>query len=225
MCHEVKEVYIQPGVHGVYQVNGLVCPVDLKKNVFTTAVIDNQNPRSATAESSFQGTTISVFQHADYQLSLPSFRVDTNNSGRRKQDKLPVSYTDIQPTVPGKPEPPVSSEIDPDSFFRDGSASAHPNEWLLKLVTEPEDLKNQMSFLENFSRTSDTVFKTSSHLLPFITEPVTAPATVRNTANMVKAITENINPGQPVVITADQPVYALGKQLQWIFPDEFRDFV
>ena len=70
-----------------------------------------------------------------------------------------------------------------------------------------------------------TVFKTSSHLLPFITELVTAPATVRNTANMVKAITENINPGQPVVITADEPVYALGKQLQWIFPDEFRDFV
>ena len=130
MCHEVKEVYIQPGVHGVYQVNGLVCPVDLKKNVFTTAAIDNQNPRSATAESSFQGTTISVFQHADYHLSLPSFRVDANNSGRRKQGKLPVSYTDFQPTVSEKPEPTVSSDIDSDSFFLDGSASAHPKEWL-----------------------------------------------------------------------------------------------
>ena len=116
-------------MHGVYQVNVLVCPVNLKKNVFTTAAIDNQyhNPRSATAESSFQGKTISVFQHADYHLSLPSFRVDTNNFGRRKQDKLPVSYTDIQPTVPGKPKAPVSSDIDPDSFFRDGSASAHLN--------------------------------------------------------------------------------------------------
>ena len=80
-----------------YQANGLVCPVDLKNNVFTTAPIDtlDHNPNSATAESSFHGTTISVFQYADYQLSMHSFRVDANNSGRRKQGKLPVSHTDI----------------------------------------------------------------------------------------------------------------------------------
>ena len=127
-----------------YQANGLVCPVDLEKNVFTTAAIDNldHNPRSATSESSFHDTIISVFQHADYHLSLLSFRVDANNSGRKKQGKLPVSYTDIQPTVSGKPEPPVPSDIDPDSFFLDGSASLHPNEWLLKLATEPEDVKD-----------------------------------------------------------------------------------
>ena len=82
-----------------------------------------------------------------------------------------------------------------------------------------------MSFSAYFSRTSDTVFKTRSHLLPLITETVTAPATVLYAANMVKATTENVNPGQPVVITADQPLYALGKQLPWIFTDEFRDFV
>ena len=115
-----------------YLANGLVYPVDLKKNVFITASIDNlyHNPSSATAESSFHGTTTSVFQHADYHLSLPSFRVDANNSGRRKQGKLPVSYTDFKPTVSEKPEPTVSSDIDPDSFFLDGSASAHPKEWL-----------------------------------------------------------------------------------------------
>ena len=54
-------------------------------------------------------------------------------------------------------------------------------------------------------------FKTSNHILPIITEPVTAPTTVSHASNMVKAITENVNSGQPVVITADQPVYALGK--------------
>ena len=210
-----------------YKASGLVCTVILEKNVFIAAAIDNlyHNPSSATAESSFHGTNIPVFQHADYLLSLPSFRVNANNSGRRKQGKLPASYTDIQSTVLGKPKPPVSSDIDPVLFFLDGSTSSHPNEWLLKLATESEDLKDQMSFSTYFSRTSDTVFKTRSHLMPLITEPVTDPATVRHTANMVKAITENVNPGQPVVITADQPVYALGKQLQWIFPDEFRDFV
>ena len=82
-----------------------------------------------------------------------------------------------------------------------------------------------MNFSVYFSRNSNTVFKTSSHLLSLITEPVTAPATVRHPANMVKGITENVNPGHPVVIIAHQLVYALGKQLQRIFPDEFRDFV
>ena len=100
-------------VYMEYQASGLVCPVDLKKNVFTTAAIDNLylNCSSATDESSFHGTTPLVFQHAGYHLSWPSFRVDANNSGRRKQGKRPVSYTDIQPTVPGKPEPPISSDI------------------------------------------------------------------------------------------------------------------
>ena len=82
-----------------------------------------------------------------------------------------------------------------------------------------------MSFSAYFSRTSDTVFKTSSHLLPLITEPVRVPVTTYHAANMVKAIAENVNPSQPVVITADQPVYVVKKQLQWIFPEEFRDFV
>ena len=89
-------------VYMEYRANSLVCPVDLKKNVFTTVATDNldHNPSSATAESSFHGTTISVFQHANYHLSLSSFRVNTNNSGTRKQSKLPVSYTDTQQEFP-----------------------------------------------------------------------------------------------------------------------------
>ena len=210
-----------------YQAMGLVWPLHLKKNLFTTAAIDNEghNTSSATAESSFHGTTMSVIQHADNHLSLLSFRVDANNSGRRKQGRLPVSYTDVQPTVLGKLEPPVSSDIDPDSFFLDGSTSALPNKWLLKLATETEDVKDRMSFLGYFSRTFDKVFKTSNHLMPLITEPVKAPATVHHAANMVKSITENVNSAQPVVITLYQTVYDLGKQLQWIFPDEFRNIV
>ena len=52
--------------------------------------------------------------------------------------------------VSENPEPPVSSDIDPDSFFLDGSASVHPNEWLLKLAAEPEDVKHRISFLAYF---------------------------------------------------------------------------
>ena len=194
--------------------------------MFTTAAINSLDHNLSSATASFHGTAILIFQHADYHLSLPSIRIDVNNSGWRKPAKLPALYTDIQPTVSGKPKPPVSSDIDTDSFFLDGSASAHRNEWLLKLENEPEDVKDRrMSFLVYFSRTLDTVFKKSSHFLLLITEPVIAPATVHDAVNITKAITENFNPGQPAVLTADQSVYTLGKQLQWIFPGEFRDFV
>ena len=47
-----------------YAVEGIVCPPSLKPNVFTTDAIDNidHNPSSTTAEGSFHGTGISLFQ-------------------------------------------------------------------------------------------------------------------------------------------------------------------
>ena len=48
-----------------FEKEGFVSPPHMEKNVFTTAAIDNldHNPTSVTAESSFHGTTISIFQH------------------------------------------------------------------------------------------------------------------------------------------------------------------
>ena len=48
-----------------YQLNNVVCPPSLKICVFTTAAVDNidYNPSSKTAEESFHGTGISLFQH------------------------------------------------------------------------------------------------------------------------------------------------------------------
>ena len=88
------------------------------------------------------------------------------------------------------------------------------------MANEPEDVKDQMSFSVYFSRTSDTLFKTSSLFLLLTTEPVTDPA-----ANITKAITEKFSPGQEVVLTADNPVHTIRKQLQWMFPDECSDSV
>ena len=59
--------------------------------------------------------------------------------------------------------------------------------------------------------------------MPIISEPVTAPATVPHAAYIVKKITNKVNPGQMTVINCDQAVYCIGKQLQWMFPDEFND--
>ena len=52
-----------------YESEGLVCPLQLRKNVFTTAAMDNldQNPSSTTAFDSFHGTAISLTRHVSHE--------------------------------------------------------------------------------------------------------------------------------------------------------------
>ena len=48
---------------------------------------------------------------------------------------------------------------------------------------------------------------------------------VKHCMMLVGKIVSTINSHQDLVITADQPVYALGKQDQWMYPDRFKNFV
>ena len=43
--------------------------------------------------------------------------------------------------------------------------------------------------------------------------------------DLIQQLTEKQNPGKNPVITADQPVNALGKQIQWIHPEKFKDII
>ena len=47
-----------------YQTENVVCPLELRKELFTVAAVDNidHNPSSTTAKDSFHGTGISLFQ-------------------------------------------------------------------------------------------------------------------------------------------------------------------
>ena len=58
-----------------------------------------------------------------------------------------------------------------------------------------------------------------STLLPLLKESITSTATVAHTMKIVKLILQHVNPGQIPVMTADQPVYAISKQVQWLYPE------
>ncbi len=47
-----------------YEKEGIVCPPNLRKGLFTAGALDNldHNPSSITAQGSFHGTAISIFQ-------------------------------------------------------------------------------------------------------------------------------------------------------------------
>ena len=80
---------------------GLVCPINLKANIFTTAATDNidHNSTSSTAQNHFHGPSVSVFQHfldkthLQIQNSLPIELDDCSSVSR----ELPHFYTEIQP--------------------------------------------------------------------------------------------------------------------------------
>ena len=52
-------------------------------------------------------------------------------------------------------------------------------------------------------------------LLPLLRDEAHSVATVRHCMDKVKDAIAYLNPNQVPVITADQPIYALAKQVQW----------
>ena len=73
-----------------YVDNGVICPVKMKKEVFTSAAVDNidHNPSSSTAKSSFHGTSISLFQPA-HSSGISQEKVEIVSNRNRKIPRLP----------------------------------------------------------------------------------------------------------------------------------------
>ena len=55
-------------------------------------------------------------------------------------------------------------------------------------------------------------------LLPLLQDQAHSVATIRHDMDTIKDIVAILNPGQTPVIAADQPIYAVTKQIQWHWP-------
>jgi len=55
-------------------------------------------------------------------------------------------------------------------------------------------------------------------LLPLFLDSTHTVAMIRHSMYVIKAAVQHLNPGQVLVITDDQPLFALGKQIQWTWP-------
>ena len=60
-----------------------------------------------------------------------------------------------------------------------------------------------------------------SALLPLFTEEAKSPSMIRHVMDLVKKAVLHLNPGQVPVLTLDQPLYTVAKQLQWTWPDRY----
>ena len=201
----------------MFEEKQMVCPMTLKEGYFIQAAIDNldHNPTSSTSKESFYGTGISLVQYMkENELSAP-FHYDPSKVSTFQSPSLPMSYTNILPTKGGKTEP----DQYPDRQLPDvGLISENANDWLesLENAIKTDEPNKRVSFSAFFSTVAEQpTFKTMSTLLPLLEESINSPAMVRHCINIIKELVEHLNPQQMIMITADQPVYAIGKQVQW----------
>ena len=68
---------------------------------------------------------------------------------------------------------------------------------------------------------SNTPAKSLTALLPLLKESITSTATVAHTFKIIHSIFLKVNPSQIPVITADQPVYAIAMQVQWLYLNSY----
>ena len=57
--------------------------------------------------------------------------------------------------------------------------------------------------------------------MPLLLENAHATALLSRVMNLVKKAVERLNPNQTPVLTMDQPLPAIAKEIQWLCPDSF----
>ena len=64
----------------------------------------------------------------------------------------------------------------------------------------------------------DSHYEFTHHLLPMFLENVHSVAMIQHSMNIIKSAVHHVNPGQVPVITFDQPLFEIAKQIQWSEP-------
>ncbi len=204
----------------------------LKKGLFTTSAIDNldHNSSSTTAKDSFHGTGISLMQHPtnDEEMVVHSAIVVTG-AGSRTVAHLPRFYTEVPPIATSVKHSAVPAS-DLTSIKQDDYKKQAEGEykWLknvrcvLKESTEFGSAEN-ISWAAFHAQNQDKRDRiiTPTALLPLFQESAHTVAMIRHSMDMVRRAVEHLNAGQTPVLTFDQPLFALAKQIQWQWPEKY----
>ena len=215
----------------------VVCPPQLRSHVFTTAAVDNidHNPSSTTARDSFHGTAISLIQHPSFvgegidRSILVLSGPEVGCSRTKTIDRLPAYYTEVPPVASNIKVSQVP-ETKVESLTR-GGISQHTKEEYQWLDNASEVIENQ-STADDSLNTSWAAFHASRQtlgihatcsivLLPLFQESAHTVAMIKHSLDVISKAVEHLNPGQSPVVTFDQPLYALAKQIQFKWPEKY----
>jgi len=217
-----------------YVQDGVVCPPRLRQKLFTTSVLDNidHNPTATTASTSFHGTSISIFQHpsADKRGEVTPYESLKIREGTKMTTvpELPEFYTNIPPAYFTQKNPYPPQTPAPSLTFKGPGllrqCLKNEYEWLEKitLTEEVDDALSVTWSAHHAAQKRSKAFEVSiTALLPLLRDQAHSVATIKHVMDKVRDTVAFLNPGQTPVIGADQPLYALAKQIQWHWPGKY----
>ena len=220
----VLEISAQLGEAVVAQCveDGVVCPPVLRKK-FTTSAVDNidHNPTATAAKTSFHGASISIFQHpSSEQLGEKRKPIKLNADVKlKKVPELPDAFTNVWPAfITKNPNPPTAGSL---PYPAPGSIWSHLKEeyaWLEKVsLSQSVDDAIRITWASHHAmqKRSQPFEVSITSLLPLLRDQAHSVATLKHAMKKIRDTVAFLNPGQTPVIAAEQPPYALLKQIQW----------
>ena len=224
------------GVCERFEAENVVCPVNLKQGLFTAGALDNcdHNPSSTTAQDSFHGTSVSLFQFPTNEVpgddrGIVAIDANSPREGRKKILPLLESYTNVPPAAIHTKTffvPETGLNVVPgDACFLD--AMTEEVAWLQQVdqAVHKDSLDNNefISWAAYHASQKPQVPEPVSigALLPLFYENAHTVAMIKHGMNVIKKAIHHVNPEQIPVMAVDQPLYSLAKQVQWTWPDEF----
>ena len=213
-----------------FKVEDVVCPPKLRNGLFTTAAVDNidHNPSTATAKDYFNGTGISLMQHPSHThggTDRGVLVIHQGGSSTKSVTPLPSAYTFVPPAAFRTKDfnaPIVQGPVRPSEILVTAAAKEDEYAWLNKVKTAVEKctMDGMISWSAYHADAHQAVIPPAAinSLLPLFLDNAHSVAMVRHSMDIVRAAVQNVNPGQIPVLAADQPLYALAKEIQWTWP-------
>ena len=187
----------------------------------------DHNPSSATAKDSFHATGISFMQHPSHTHGETDRGVPVIGPGTSSKSvtSLSSAYTIVPPAAFKTKEFTAPAIQGPVRLFNLPAVAAATEDeclWLRKVKTalEKSTVEGWVSGSAYHADMYQGVIPPPAidALLPLFLDNAHSVAMIRHSMDIVKDAVQHLNPGQVPVIAANQPLYALAKEIQWTWP-------
>lgn len=212
-----------------FKSEGVVCPPNQRLGLFTVGALDNidHNPSSTTSQGSFHGTDISVFQFpTETECGTLRPNISLAEPKSNKDFTLPENFSTVPALsfkVTDVSVPSIKNTVC-DTNLHVESGLAQEKCWLdhgiqlLDKDLEREDYISWSAYHASLIQPGKEL-PVISGLLPLFHEKAASISMVKHGMDVLRQVTEYLNPGQIPVIAVDQPLYTIVKYVQWKWPE------
>ncbi|MES9881863.1 MAG: hypothetical protein ABW185_13375 [Sedimenticola sp.] len=210
--------------------DGVVVPSNMRKSVFTTGDMDNidQHKQSNLSKTEFHGTLITLTNHISHEnLGVQMEPIDISNVDTSQKPQLPDSYSNVLPAeldanndvILKKTDKPVRPGKDNviGAILKDEAWIAHASDLIYRKNANLDagDIVTWAGFNSSLMDEDSIKPRAVTGVLPLFSDKAASVSMVKHAMSVIKDGIHFLNPGQTPVIGMDQPIYAIGKFIQW----------